>query len=82
MKRGDVIGMHTFDVIARRIAEIFVCSLTVFGTKEKKVAPHTCRALNMFNCTADTPTHCSDRPLLLLLANTFLSKRFFFPSLQ
>lgn len=42
MKRGDAIGMHTFDVIARGIAEIFVYSLAVFGTKGKKGgATHT-----------------------------------------
>lgn len=36
MKGGGVIAMHTFDVIARGIAEIFVCSLAVFGTEGEK----------------------------------------------
>lgn len=82
MKRGDVIGMLTFDVIARGIAEVFVCSLAVFGTKKKR------NGATHMSVSQHVQLYCGDTDTLLRQASTsFTCKRipfktFFFPSLQ
>lgn len=78
MKRGDVIGMHTFDVIARGIADIFVYSLAVFVDPGKKEWRHTHVSLSTCSIVLRIHQHIAQTGLYFFNLQTHSFPNIFF----